>query len=390
MTPKGFGGTGSGISAWPIVARDTGERVSDVRVVRAEGDALTRGRVIGCELSDIIQRSIGFYHMYFERRGFSSQQLADMLAPYLDAAQAAVPELVDMMMGMAEAADVPLMDVFAVNAFEELEPLVELPEGDPSPSGGGENTWSKPDRCSSLCLSGPGYTIVGHNEQWLAGDMGNVAVVIELPGDGGTATASPTYACCLPATGVNSHAVALGIQSVTASDEGVGVPRVLVSRHALESAGRADALSRTALPGRSGGYGYCFAARGGDTFRIETTTERQVVFDGPGVHTNHYLDPDLVRLSPEPSAGSRGRLERLTQLIDERTPDTPEAVMEILSDHGAGSQPLCVHPDPDEGDEADAVVFSAVFELESGRMWVAPGLPCQTGYEEVALTGVLD
>jgi hypothetical protein len=48
-----------------------------------------------------------------------------------------------------------------------------------------------------------------------------------------------------------------------------------------------------------------------------------------------------------------------------------------------------LHPDPEEGDEASAVMFSMVAELEAGRMWVAPGNPCETEYEEVDLTGVL-
>jgi hypothetical protein len=40
-------------------------------------------------------------------------------------------------------------------------------------------------------------------------------------------------------------------------------------------------------------------------------------------------------------------------------------------------------------DEADAVVFSMVCDLEAGRLWVAPGPPCRTAYEEVDLDGVV-
>ena len=83
-----------------------------------------------------------------------------------------------------------------------------------------------------MTISGPGYTLLGHNEQWLAGDVGHVAVVVELPDDG-PALVSPTLACCLPAVGMNEYRVAQGIQSLVANDDGVGIPRVLVSRHAL-------------------------------------------------------------------------------------------------------------------------------------------------------------
>ena len=63
--------------------------------------------------------------------------------------------------------------------------------------------------------------------------------------------------------------------------------------------------------------------------------------------------------------------------------------MTILRDHNSSPASICLHPDPDEGDEADAVVFSMVCEVESGRMWVADGLPCQSDFEEIDLAGVI-
>ena len=53
--------------------------------------------------------------------------------------------------------------------------------------------------------------------------------------------------------------------------------------------------------------------------------------------------------------------------------------MAILRDHAC-------EPTPD-GDSV--VVFSMVCEVESGRMWVAPGDPAETAYEEVDLAGVV-
>jgi len=40
-------------------------------------------------------------------------------------------------------------------------------------------------------------------------------------------------------------------------------------------------------------------------------------------------------------------------------------------------------------DEASAIVFSMICDLDLGRMWVAPGSPCVTAYEEVDLAGVV-
>jgi isopenicillin-N N-acyltransferase-like protein len=358
---------------------------------------MARGLQIGGELSDLIQRSVEFYHRYMDRRGVSSATLQDLLTPYLMAAETVYPEGIAVLKGMSIGAMVPVLELFAINAFEALEPLLEAPGGgllflqkkegytsappaDPDPPGP-----TTPMRCSSLTVSIPGTTLLAHNEHWLAGDLGNVAVVVDVPPGGRAVVASPTVVCCLPAVGMNSHGGAQGIGSLTASDDTVGVPRVLVSRSALEARDRADAIRRAAVPGRAGGYGHVYAFAGGDTFVVETTAAQHRVHPEAHVHTNHYLDPDLAAMAPAPSDGSRARLDRLTQLLDERRPSDPESVMDILRDHGSSPQAICLHPDPEEGDEASAVLFSMVTDVEARRMWVAPGNPCEQDYVEIDL-----
>ncbi|MGZ8639741.1 MAG: C45 family autoproteolytic acyltransferase/hydrolase, partial [Actinomycetota bacterium] len=304
--------------------------MGDIRVVRAQGDAMARGIQLGKELEDLVQASIGFYHRYLDRRGVSSEQLQDLLTPYLLAAETSYPESMNMLKGMSVGAMVPILELFAINAFEELEPLLESPEGEllflqrkegyvqapvaaPSPP---------PERCSSLSVRLPHTTLLAHNEHWLAGDLGNVAVVIDVPEDGRVPVASPTVVCCLPAVGLNAHGGGQGIGSLTAIDDGVGVPRVLVSRSSLEARSRADAVARAAMLGRAGGYGHVYAFPD-DAFAVETTGREHRVIDHDGPHTNHYLDPELAALAPPPSEGSRARLTRMQELIDERHPSSP-------------------------------------------------------------------
>jgi isopenicillin-N N-acyltransferase-like protein len=366
--------------------------MSPVRVVVARGDPLERGRTVGYELADLIRGSLEFYWRYLVRRGVRADELPGLLAPYLAAAERELPDLVELVTGMAEGSGVSFWELFCVNAFEELEPLLEAPSGRSLPR----------ERCSTVTISGPGYTLLGHNEQWLAGDVGHVAVVVELPDDG-PALVSPTLACCLPAVGMNEYRVAQGIQSLTAGDDGVGIPRVLVSRHALVASSPADALRRATLPGRAGGYGHSFAFGSGSAMSIETSATRFAVNGQPGSHTNHYTDSELADRAPPPSQGSLARLARLQALVTERSPATPAAIGEILADHGGdGPQKVCEHGEPEgeaEGepqgmdrvspDEASVVVFSMICDLDLGRMWVAPGSPCVTAYEEVDLAGVV-
>lgn len=341
-----------------------------LRVVQAEGDAASRGRAIGSQLGDLLHRSLGFYREYLADLGISD--LAAALAPYREAAERSLPEHVETIAAMAAAAEVSEDELFAVNACEELEVL-------PQPVGR-----SPVERCSTFTAVGPGFTILAHNEQWFAGDAGNVALVVERPSEA-VAVASPTLAACLPAVGMNGLGGAAGIASLSAQEDGAGVPRVLVSRHALEAGGRPDAIRRAALPGRAGGYAHVYAFRGGEAFTLETTVRELAVLQRPGPHTNHYLDPKLAEVGNEPSPGSLSRYERLRQLLEDNPPSTPEEAMALLRDHDSSPQAICKHARPGAPEES-TVVFSMVCELESLRMWVAPGNPCETEYEEVDLS----
>jgi len=280
---------------------------------------------------------------------------------------------------------VPVLELFAVNAFEELEPLLEPKDGVPLFLHSKEG---RTERCSTVTVTGPGYTLLAHNEHWLAGDGGNVAVVVDVPVTG-AAVASPTVVCCLPAVGVNAAGGVQGIGSLTASDDHTGIPRVMVSRHSLAATNRADAVQRASLEGRAGGYGHVFAFPGGDAFVVETTATRHAVVEGPGPHTNHYVTPELAAMAPPPSEGSLARYHRLRDVLAERRPSTPDDLMKIMADHEAAPQSICLHPNEGEGDEASAVLFGMVYDVEARRMWVAVGNPCENPYEEVDLSGVV-
>ena len=151
--------------------------MSGLRIVRAEGDSGARGQQIGRELRELINESVDFYHRYLSRRGVSSRELQDLLTPYLVAAESQFPAYMSTLKGMSVGAMVPVLELFAINAFEELEPLLANP-------GGGllflqrKEGYLRPpappfiERCSSFSVTGSGFTILAHNEHWLAGDLG--------------------------------------------------------------------------------------------------------------------------------------------------------------------------------------------------------------------------
>ena len=338
-----------------------------IPVVRVSGGPEERGRAAGRALAEPIHRSLAFYRGYLERRGVRLDSLPLMLRPYRTAAEASLPELVAEVDALAEGADADPWELFAVNAFEELEPALSEPSL---------------EHCTSFTAASPGATILAHNEQWLAGDLGNVAVIAAAPTEG-PAFVSPTVVTCLPAVGMNSAGIAQSIMSLTAGDDREGVPRVLVSRHSLQASYTADAIKRAGLPGRAGGYAHMFAGGSGEAFTVETTADRLAVLEGPGPHTNHYLHQDLTLIGDRPREGSLSRLQRARDLLGASPPTTPQEAMALLGDHEGRPQSICLHPDPEGDDDAEAVVFSMVCHLEERRMWVAPGPPCFTPFEEM-------
>jgi isopenicillin-N N-acyltransferase like protein len=134
--------------------------VTTLPVVRAAGGPEERGRSIGAALAEPIHRSLAFYRRALERRGAVPGDLPGLLGPYREAWAASLPHVLAEVDGMAEGAVVPWWELFAVNAFEELEAMLPEPAGI--------------ERCTAFAVSGPQGTVLGHNEQWFAGTRGTL------------------------------------------------------------------------------------------------------------------------------------------------------------------------------------------------------------------------
>ena len=97
----------------------------ELTIVRADGDPARRGRIIGRELAEGHARAVEFTLRYTRRHGLADRHLEPLLAPYLAAARRTVPHLVAQLEGIAEGAGLRFIDVFAVNAFEEIYAVLE-------------------------------------------------------------------------------------------------------------------------------------------------------------------------------------------------------------------------------------------------------------------------
>ena len=341
-------------------------------VVRATGTPFERGRAIGRGLGEAVGHSLGFVGRHLHEHGVGPDALDDVLAPYVAASEAAAPHLVEQLRGVADGAEQPFAMVMAANAFEEIYGQVELGIGREAPL----------ERCTDVVLRGADGPLLGHTEQWYAGDGGAVGIVIDVPDDGPVLLA-PVVAGTLPLVGINEHGVAVGAMSLSARDERVGIPRALVARDVLDARDAADATARATRPGRAGGYSYQFAFPDGGALVVETTGSRASVMPA-NEHTNHALDPAVAEVTFPASAGSESRYARVATLAATAQPTT-DGVVAILADHESEPQSICVHPDPADGDEGSTILFAMIAEPAQRSLTIASGHACTGVFETLRL-----
>lgn len=325
--------------------------------VTVEGDGRAMGRAYGEGCAEPIADSLAFYERFARERG-SLAEMQRRTGPFVDAARAGLPELAAEVDGLAEGAAVEPEAAWFLNCMEEV--------------------WAF-ESCTTMASD----RWLMHAEQWYAGH--SAIAVVEASPSGGPAFVSPTCAGFLPAVGLNASGFGQGIDSLTALDERVGIPRLLVSRLGLGADNIEAAAAAAVVEGRAGGYAHVLATAG-QKHVVETTATSSARLPGGRVHTNHVVAPALKGIAPGASKGSLARLNRAREIVTQRRPRTAEDCMALLADHGSSPQSICLHHDPVDP-TASATIFGMVCDLETGDVFVSDGRPCEGQWHHYRVPG---
>lgn len=310
-------------------------------VAEVGGSAHAMGRAYGEAAGEQIAAALRYYDGIIPG---GAGAVTGRTTPYIDVARRVVPHLVEEMEGIAEGAGATFEEIAALNCLEEVYDF---------------------EACTSLASG----RFLLHAEQWYAGHTG-VAVVVARPETGPTFV-SPTCAGFLPVVGMNSCGIAQGVDSLHTTDDRVGVPRVLVSRHVLSATTIARAQRAAALAERAGGYAYVLATAD-ERLVVETSATRAATFEDGHAHTNHPLTDEMTPVSRQVGGGSVARLVRALELTDRPLASVSDC-MSVLSDHVGGRQAICFH-----GETAtdSATIFGMICDLANGTVYVSDGPPC--------------
>ena len=357
-------------------------------IIEASGSHREVGRQIGEAGRDLISWGVDAYAARFEGlSGFGFAEAVERAGGYLKVAEDYVPQALDQLRGMAEAANVPFDHLFALNCSEEFTCRAE-------------RSWP-PEHCTSFAVVAEGRAVAGHNEDWYPEEIEAQTIrVVRITGRWSTAayiSAGPAYN--LPITGVTAAGFSSAANTVYYRDERVGVPNNLLLTTVLGQPDLEHVKELLTLAPRARGSNHLLCYDRGRVWDIETTGERWAMLDGSPpppeaaaagatalfAHTNHYVSPELAPGDASRSEGSRLRRERAERLLLDGLAfgnDLVELGKRVLRDHENAPFSICDHWEDDDPDPDQSVTTaSMVWEPAARRAHIALGQPCEGDYQ---------
>jgi isopenicillin-N N-acyltransferase-like protein len=350
----------------------TNYKLPSVPLFEIGGSPRHMGRMLGEQAAGLIQSMLDDYRTFMHKvSGFNWDEALRESHKYLPYAQAAFPQYIEEVAGIAEGAGVTFQDAWLLNCYEGVAEDQKLMA------------------CTTIGVNddvtADGHVYLAHNEDWISGDSKRVYLVRATP-DGAPPFLAMSYGPMLCNVGLNAAGIAVGINSVYPDDVRVGVPRTVFSRAILATERLSDAI-RACLPNRrAGGYNYLLADRHGEIFNVESSAaDHDMLYAHEGwlVHTNHYLSPRMRDLEQTGVyASSNIRLRRAERLLRRQVGEvTAESLQAILRDHASHPDSICNHEDMgDELHDRSRTLLSMVMDLTDMMIWVAPGPPCCGDY----------
>ena len=355
--------------------------------VRVEGTSYQRGRQYGTQARARVHLSVQAYQLAFAHfAGWDWPTVRREAARFEAPIGKFRPAYLEEMRGIADGADLDLTDVLAINVRTEVMYSAKARNA--------PRELRLPAECSAFAHvpapGQPGSVILGQNWDWLV-HAAQTLVVLEARPDDGPDFVTVVEAGLLAKTGMNAAGLGLVTNAlVTDADTGEpGLPYHVLLRAVLDCGTVTEALQVLQASLRSSSANYLIAHASGSALDIEAApgdfTRLYPLFPENGVllHTNHFLAPriDRVDLSLWAMPDSAVRLQRLRAAMAAKPP-TLDDFRTLLADHADYPNSVCAHPGPaDHPREQGATIASVLMDLNTRRLWLAAGHPCQVPYE---------
>ncbi|GAC1314443.1 MAG: C45 family autoproteolytic acyltransferase/hydolase [Chloroflexota bacterium] len=354
-------------------------------LVHLDGSPFAQGRQHGLALRDRITENLEVYFDRFAREGKLASDEVRARAEHFLITLDGLPYM-DAMRGVADGADVDLIDVVVLNARYELLYYQY-----------GVRGISQPDGCTSFAVlpaaSANEHLLLGQNWDWVPQVQG---AILHTREPDGLETLAFTEAGIVGAKiGLNSAGLGLAINGLLST--GDDWSRTTLPFHArcyeiLRKRSLADAVKVIAEEKRACSTNFLLAQSPDAAVDIEAAPDNiGEWFPDADIlaHANHFLDPTALGIA-EPETERRPhtywRLSRIRELIDARAPVSVGDLESVLRDHDNHPDGICRHENSNDPPEEWCVtVTSVIMDLQERSVRITDGRPCEHLYEVYSL-----
>ena len=308
-------------------------------------DPVKLGRALGLQFGDRIRDYIADLEDVDESAWRRARMLLQQTEKYF-------PEYVVELRSYANAAEVELLELWAVAIEDQLSPDAS-------------------ERCTTI-VTNEGR-LIGHNEDWDPDSATEICILKKRVGNT-TSLELYYYGCPLGgvALSISSRGHVQAINSVAHADGRDGVPKHVIARALSDLRFGAADLERILAVPRSSGFAHILVDRTGHLTSIEcTATQHRVTRPRtPFVHTNHLLDPVLGQRGLAASESSFHRFKDATAKASETMDLT--AMMKLVGDQSHGKSQSVLNKNTIARAIVDFDQQTAYFWLkqESEKGWV--------------------
>ena len=237
-------------------------------LLEVSGSPTERGRAHGETFKELIRDlvAVNFEDMLHGTQGYlTKERVYEIVSTYAGPNRDYAPHLFEEMEGIAEAADVPVEDLLALNGFLELHDYYS----DAFMVSG----------CTSFMVpgntSGEGALIAQNYD--LSSIYAAAAILIKVKNDHAPDALFYTSAGMLGCAGVNDAGIGVVINNLVPSDASGGVLYPFIIRRILESVRIGDAIDAVIVKPRASGMNYVMCDENGEIYDLETTAKEYEV-----------------------------------------------------------------------------------------------------------------
>lgn len=345
--------------------------------ITISGTPYERGLAYGQQCKEEIGISIAVYTMLFDGlKGIAWENARKIAQRYLDLTRDFEADYAEEMRGIADGANVDILDIAALNARTEI--MFSKPEG------------ADAQECTTLSLLPPatkdGRVIAAQNWDFSA-LLCPCIVIVHYRQEEKPNFMMVAEAGMIGGIGMNDCGIAVMLNALRATAPCQGIPLRARMRAMLEAENLNNAYVRGSHAPVSVANLIATHKDGvAIAFEMDSETVEPMIPEGGALlHTNHYLGPKMYLAHDCNHMGSSYiRLQRVRALVNAHHGEiTVETVKDILCDHAGYPRAICTHEYmKDAPVMRDATNFAIIMDLTDNCIYLAPGNPCENAFEK--------